>query len=225
MISIIVPALNEEQNIGRCMERIREECSDCEIIVADGGSIDRTPEIVSGCPDITLILSEKGRGLQMNAGAAAAKGDILLFLHADTWLGAGWLPAIESALEAETPVVGGAFSLKIDNPAWQYRLIEAMVRLRCLIFRLPYGDQAIFVRRDAFEKIGGYPVIPLMEDVEMISRMKKAGCITVLRHPAYTDARRWERKGIVRTSISNLATLFMYKVGMSPHKLAKRYYK
>jgi rSAM/selenodomain-associated transferase 2 len=225
MISVIIPALNEEQTIGKCIAWIKEDHASTELIVADGGSIDRTRDIISDYPDVALVKSEKGRGMQMNSGAAKARGDILLFLHADTRLASGWYKAIETMLLSNTNTVGGAFTFKVDHSARRYRILETMVRLRCRLFRLPYGDQAIFIRREAFEKISGYTAIPLMEDVKLVSEMKKLGNIMILDHSAYTDSRRWERKGIIKTSVSNLLTLLMYKLGVSPNKLAERYYR
>ena len=224
MISVIIPVLNEEQTIGSCISRIKEEKSASEIIVADGGSSDRTKEIVTGFSDVRFVSSEKGRGLQMNSGAARAKGDLLLFLHADTRLEPGWSAVLRSAFDSDE-LTGGAFSFRIDNPSARYRIVEALVALRCLLLKAPYGDQSIFVRRTIFEKTGGYPAIPLMEDIELVRKLKKAGKIVILSHKAYTDSRRWEKKGILRTYISNQFLRILYMYGVSPHKLAERYYR
>jgi rSAM/selenodomain-associated transferase 2 len=225
MISVIIPALNEERSIGGCISRIKEEKSASEIIVADGGSSDRTKEIVTGFSDVRFVSSEKGRGLQMNSGAARAKGEILLFLHADTRLEPGWSTALRSALDSDDKPAGGAFSFRIDNPSARYRIVEALVALRCLLLKTPYGDQCIFVRRTTFEKIGGYPAIPLMEDIELVRTLKKAGKIVILRHKAYTDSRRWEKKGILQTYFSNQFLRILYMCGVSPRILAERYYR
>jgi len=224
MISVIIPALNEERSIGCCISRIKEEKCFAEIIVADGGSTDRTREIVAGFSEVRLIRSEKGRGIQMNSGAAHAKGNILLFLHADTRLEPGWSAALRSSLDSEE-LTGGAFSFRIDNPSARYRIVDALVALRCLLLKTPYGDQSIFVRRTTFEKIGGYPAIPLMEDIELVRKLKKAGKIVILRHTAYTDSRRWEKKGILRTYLSNQFLRILYMCGVSPRILAERYYR
>lgn len=224
MISIVIAALNEEKFIVRCIEAVHAEGCDCEIIVADGGSRDKTTATACGYQGIEVVVSPKGRGRQMNAGASKARGEILLFLHADTTLEHGWSEAIRSVL-AEPSVIGGAFSFCIDNPAMKYRLVEAWVRLRCLIFRLPYGDQAIFIRKTAFQELGGYREIPLMEDVDIIGRMKKLGSISILQKKAVTSGRRWVRKGILRTAAINQMTMLMFRLGVSPEKLARIYYR
>jgi rSAM/selenodomain-associated transferase 2 len=170
MISVIIPTLNEEDNIGRCIQAIRSEDDCCEVILADGGSTDRTVEIAGTYEGVRIVKTGRGRGLQMNKGAAAAGGEVLLFLHADTRLEEGWTKAIVSLLD-DRSVAGGAFSFKVDNPDRHYRLIELWVGFRCGIFKLPYGDQGIFVRRDIFDGLGGYREIPLMEDVDMVRRL------------------------------------------------------
>lgn len=224
MISIIIPALNEEMHMARCMESIRAEGFSGEVIVADGGSIDGTRQIASGYHGVKVLESAKGRGTQMNAGSAKATGDILLFVHADTILEQGWSKELCLALD-DPSIVGGAFSFSIDNPSPKYRLVEAWVRLRCRLFRLPYGDQAIFIRKDVFQKLGGYKEILLMEDVDIIRRMKKLGDITILNRKAVTSGRRWVSKGLLRTAAINQMTILMYRLGVSPERLARFYYR
>jgi len=224
MISVVIPALNEEENIGRCIAAIRTEGPVCEVIVADGGSSDRTREIAESYPGVTCIQTEKGRGSQMNTGASRARGEVLLFLHADTILTAGWDREIEEALR-DHRVAGGAFTFAIDNPLQKYRLIEAWVSMRCRVFRLPYGDQAIFVRTGVFNKLAGYKNIPLMEDVDLMGRMKKLGRITMLDHRALTSGRRWAAQGLIRTAAVNQTVMLLYRLGVSPQRLAKFYYR
>ncbi|MBI5074355.1 MAG: TIGR04283 family arsenosugar biosynthesis glycosyltransferase [Nitrospirae bacterium] len=224
MISVIIPALNEERTIEKCIVEIRHESCDLEIIVADGGSSDKTGEIASGCSEVAVVTSRKGRGLQLNAGAAAATGDILLFLHADTTLEKGWSQSILKSLD-ENSVVGGAFTFAVNNPSWKYRLLEAWVKLRCTLCELPYGDQAIFIRKDLFHKLNGYQNIPLMEDVELIEKMKRTGKITILDKKAFTSERRWSNKGLIRTAAINQLTMMLYKLGVSPEALFRLYYR
>ncbi len=224
MISVVIPALDEEENISRCIEAIRTEGPICEVIVADGGSRDRTREIAQSYPGVTCIQAEKGRGNQMNAGASRARGEVLLFLHADTILASGWDRGIEEALR-DHRVVGGAFTFSLDNPLQKYRLIEAWVSLRCRVFRLPYGDQAIFVRTGVFNKLAGYKNIPLMEDVDLMGRVKKLGKITILEHRALTSGRRWAAKGLIRTAAINQTMMLLYRLGVSPQRLSKFYYR
>ncbi len=224
MISVIIPALNEEKTIIGCIESVLKEGVPCEIIVADGGSTDRTLELALSQTGVIVTDSPKGRGIQMNSGSAVAAGDILLFLHADTVLEQGWHNAVTDALE-DPSVIGGAFRFSIDNPSAKYRIVEAWVRLRCLIFSLPYGDQAIFIRKSAFDSICGYKEIPLMEDVDIISRMKKQGNLALLKKKAVTSVRRWLSRGILRTAIVNQITMIMYLLGVSPERLARFYYR
>lgn len=224
MISIIIPALNEEESIGSCLEAFRQNNDICEIIIADGGSSDRTIEIAESFQGVKMVKTAKGRGLQMNAGAFSARGDILLFLHADTIPEEGWSQAIEGVLE-DSAVVGGAFTFAINNPGKKYRMIEQWVKLRCGLFKLPYGDQGIFVKRDIFKRIGGYKNIPLMEDVDLIERMKEQGRIAMLGTRVLTSERRWLRKGLLYTAFVNQLIMLLYRIGVSPQKLAKIYYR
>lgn len=224
MISVIIPTLNEEDNIGRCIQTLRSEDPCCEVILADGGSTDRTVEIAGAYEGVRIVKTGRGRGLQMNKGAAAAGGEVLLFLHADTRLEEGWTRAIVSLLD-DRSVAGGAFSFQVDSLDRHYRLIELWVSVRCRIFKLPYGDQGIFVRRDIFDGLGGYREIPLMEDVDIIARMKRAGRIVILDTKAFTHHRRWAREGWVRASLMNQMIMVMYRLGLDPDRLAKIYYR
>jgi rSAM/selenodomain-associated transferase 2 len=224
MISVIIPTLNEQENISGCIESIKADGGDHEIIVCDGGSSDATVQIVREYDDVILIETGKGRGSQMNKGGEAANGEVLLFLHADTKLERGWSRELLSALVDES-IIGGAFAFRIDNYAMRYRLIESWVKLRCTLFSLPYGDQGIFVRRGIFDRTGGYRDIPLMEDVEIIGRLKKEGKLALLKKCAVTRDRRWVRKGWIRASVSNQMVMLMYKMGIDPHTLARLYYR
>lgn len=223
MISVIVPTLNEEANIGCCIRNVRAEGAGIEVVVSDGGSSDKTVEAAYRSGADRVVRGKTGRGPQMNAGAADATGDILVFLHADTRLEPGWRGELITAIEDGAP--GGAFAFSIENPGFKYRLTEIWVRLRCGIFRLPYGDQAIFMRRDVFEALGGYRDIPLMEDVELIGRMKKKGRITILKKRAFTHDRRWEESGWLRTSLLNQVIMILYRLGVHPRRLVRLYYR
>jgi rSAM/selenodomain-associated transferase 2 len=216
-ISVVIPALNEEDAIEAAIHSVHEDAA--EIIVVDGGSYDRTWERAAHT-GATVLGREGGRGAQLDHGARAATGDWLLFLHADTQLEPGWAYDLQ-ALPAD--VVGGAFRFTVESPRRGYRLIEAGVRLRCALFRLPYGDQALFVRREVYRDCGGFPEIPLMEDVAFVARMRRQGRLAFPRSRAFTSARRWEEHGLLRTTLSNLWLLTQYAAGRSPDRLAAVY--
>ena len=225
-ISVIIPTLNEEGCLKKTLEAIGH---DVEIIVVDGGSSDFTREIAGGFTD-KVIFSERGRGAQMDRGAREASGDILLFLHADTSLPENWRGCIENVLlgtdfkSVPTLVVGGGFSLRIDSKGFSFRLIEAVANIRAKYLGLIYGDQAIFVRRDAFFSSGGFMGIPLMEDVDFIRRIRKKGKVLLLNADVSTSSRQWQKKGILKTTIGNLFFLSLYYAGVSPQRLYRLYY-
>ncbi len=224
MISIIIPTLNEAGLISDCIRALRAEAPDAEIIVADGGSLDGTKEIAGGIPGTRIIDAGKGRGIQMNRGAAEATGDILLFVHADTTLETGWSQGLLSALDNAT-VAGGAFTFSIRGLSWKYRLVEAWVGIRSALCRLPYGDQGIFIRKNVFAGISGYREIPLMEDVDLISRVRRIGRIVIIDKKAFTSERRWTRKGLLRTALTNQIIMLLYLLGVDPQRLYRIYYR
>ena len=224
MLSIIVPALREAPNLARLLPALRAAAPGAEIIVADAGSDDGTGEIVARTPGVTVLHGERGRARQMNAGARAAQGDTLLFLHADTVPPDGFEAAIERAL-VEPGVVAGRFDVRLDNPRWPFRLIASLMNLRSRLSGISTGDQALFVRRDVFEAMGGFPDIPLMEDIEITRRLKRRGRQAALRERVTTSARKWEREGVART-IGLMWTLrVLYACGVSPARLHRWYYR
>jgi rSAM/selenodomain-associated transferase 2 len=222
MISVIIPTLNEEKNLAACLASIRAEECPVEVIVSDGGSADQSRDVAdrSGAKFLT---SRRGRGVQMNEGARAAGGEVFLFLHADTMLDAGWYEAVADAM-TDQRTAGGAFRFGIRNGRFRYRLLEGWVKFRCALCRLPYGDQAIFVRRHIFEKMGGYRDIPLMEDVDLIERMKPLGSLRMLSPRAFTSERRWAEKGFLRVVLKNNLTMLLYRLGVRPERLHRFYY-
>jgi len=215
-LSVVIPALDEERGIAASVRSVRE---DAEVIVVDGGSRDGTGEAAAAA-GATVIVSARGRGVQLDAGAKAARGHWIVFLHADTRLERGWAAALRSLPDQ---VVGGAFRLALDPPRLAYRLIEASVALRCRWFRLPYGDQGLFARREVYGRIGGFRPFPLMEDVDFVMRLARAGPLAFPAVRAFTNARRWERHGMAATSLRNLWLLALYAAGRSPDRLARLY--
>ncbi|MDH3975598.1 MAG: TIGR04283 family arsenosugar biosynthesis glycosyltransferase [Deltaproteobacteria bacterium] len=221
LISVVIPALNEEGSIEATLEAAKNAAT-VEVIVADGGSSDNTAEICRSC-GVRVINSPPGRGPQMNAGAKASKGDIILFLHADTLLPSGYDGTVRAAL-IDKNTVGGTFSFALSRSSRVFSLITFMVNLRSKLMGLPYGDQAIFVRRSEFEKLGGFNPVPIMEDVAFIRALKKLGKIKIVDDAVITSSRRWEKEGWLKTTVRNQVLLYLYLLGVSPERLY-RFYK
>lgn len=216
-ISIIVPVLEDRAALVRLLDQIPPD-PDVELIVSDGGSDAGLERIVP--PRGLLVRAGRGRARQMNAGAAAATGEWLLFLHADSVLPLDW----RSRFAAGTAHAdAGWFQFALDDSAWQARLIEWGVRRRVRWLGLPYGDQGLFVRRAVFERLGGYRDLPLMEDVELVRRVLRTARCVELPVPITTSARRWRRDGWLRRSGKNLLLLALYFAGVAPARLARWY--
>jgi rSAM/selenodomain-associated transferase 2 len=227
-VSVVVPALDEAAGIAACVRSAREAGA-LEVIVSDGGSVDGTAEAARAAGADSVLASPRGRALQMNAGAAAASGEILCFLHADTRLPPGGCRAIRLALSDAT-VVGGAFSLSLEpsDSAGRWTravvgLVSRMAGFRSRRFRRFTGDQAIFVRRAWFGRGGGYEPVALMEDVRLSAAMRRAGRTVVLRERAASSARRWESGGAVRTVLLMWGLRAAHALGMSPDRCAGLY--
>lgn len=217
-ISIIIPARNEARRIGETLERLREPQVG-EVIVVDGESVDRTREIAAALAD-RVITAAAGRARQMNAGAALAQGDILFFLHADTAVPPGFAAAIVAAC---SHAVGGRFDVELDGPGRALRLIATAINLRSRWSGLFTGDQGLFIRRDVFEALGGYPDQPLLEDLALSRKMKRAGSVAALPLRLRTSARRWRERGVVRTVLLMWWIRSLYFFGVSPERLARLY--
>lgn len=222
LVSIVVPVRGDSTPLSALLAQLSSR-PDVQIIVSSMGPTDSTHDTIrDGRSDITWIDGQPGRGVQLNAGAAVATGRWLWFVHADSHLPATWFPLFE-ALDPQEDVVGGAFAFRLDSRVWQARWLERGVAARVRLFGLPYGDQGIFVRRAVFKSMRGFAAIPLMEDVEFVSRLKRQGRVIHLSEGMVTSARRWEQQGWWRQSLSNLATLGLYFAGVSPERLARRY--
>jgi rSAM/selenodomain-associated transferase 2 len=215
-ISVVIPALDEEAVLPAAIRSVSEAA---EVLVVDGGSRDATPA-VAAAEGARVISSAPGRGLQLDLGARAARGDWLVFLHADTRLEPGWAAAL-AALGPD--VAGGAFRLAIDSDRGRYRAVEAVVRARVRWLRLPYGDQAIFARRDDYARAGGFPHLPLMEDVAFVRRLRAVGGLAFPSVRAWTSARRWEEHGLVGATVRNWLLVALYAAGQPPERLARLY--
>jgi rSAM/selenodomain-associated transferase 2 len=214
---VVIPALDEAANVAAAIASVRDDAH--EVLVVDGGSSDDTIDRARRA-GAQVLLSERGRGVQLAAGASAAGGAWLCFLHADTTLAPGWADAVR----AQPPrVVGGAFRLAITARGGGYRLVEAMVAWRCRLLRLPFGDQAIFVRRLAYAASGGFAPLPLFEDVDLVRRLRRLGPLAFPPQQARTSARRWQRHGLLRTTLVNWGLLLAWQFGVPGSRLARIY--
>ncbi|MCM0590755.1 MAG: TIGR04283 family arsenosugar biosynthesis glycosyltransferase [Gloeotrichia echinulata DVL01] len=219
-ISIIIPTLNEAGNIKQAIASTQPS-TNIEVIVVDGGSQDDTREIAQSL-GAKVISSSPGRAVQMNTGALAASGDILLFLHADTRLPTEFDIMIRTALQ-QPGIVAGAFTLQIDTSGWGIRWVEWGVNWRSRLWQMPYGDQAIFITKEIFQQIGYFRELPIMEDFELIRRLKPIGRIAIIKVPVITSARRWLQTGILKTTLINQIVIIAYLLGVSPARIRSWY--
>ncbi len=223
MISVIIPTLNA----GRCLSATFLSIFDAavdgfvsEVIVSDGGSEDATLKIAQEA-GATVIVSERGRGQQLRAGAEAARKPWLLFLHADTALERGWVEEAGAFIRTGGDSAA-AFRFRLADSGFQPRLLESAVALRCKLFALPYGDQGLLISRKLYDAVGGFAGIPLMEDVDFVTRLGRRR-IAILKTAAVTSAERFRRDGYLRRSLSNVSCLMSYYRGVPPERLAERY--
>ena len=226
LVSVVVPVLRDTSELGGLLDSLPVDrfAAGVEVVVVNGDAADRSLDpLRRRATTVQWLDSEPGRGCQMNAGARASSGRWLLFLHADARLGAGWLAALREADERPA-VAGGAFRLALASAHWAARVVEHGVAVRTRWLRLPYGDQAIFVRRDTFEALGGYRPLGLMEDVDFVRRLRRRGQLWFPPVAVRVSARRWERDGWLRRTVQNLALLGLYIAGFAPDRLACWYY-
>ncbi len=222
-LSIVVPVLDEARHLETLLAELASTAPGVEVVVADGGSRDGSAEIAARAAGTRVVSGERGRARQMNLGAAAATGEALLFLHADTRLPPGASGAILRAL-ADPAVAYGRFDVRFDNPGPAFRLIAGLMNLRSRLTGICTGDQAIFVRRAAFAALGGYPPISLMEDIELTRRLKRVGRFAPLRLQVTTAARKWEREGVARTVVLMWTLRLLHLCGVGPDRLHRWYY-
>jgi len=218
-VSVIIPALNEAPLIEKTLRDVQAQ-DPFEVILADGHSTDRTEEIARHLGGVVLAPQERGRARQMNAGASVARGDVLLFLHADTSLPAGGLQLISDTLNLEHKVVGGRFRVSFDDSALRYRILASYTRFSFF----SYGDQGFFVRKREFEAMGGFDAKTPFEDVDFFRRLKKRGPVRILKESVQTSARRFQKTGFMKQKAVNLGLSLMASMGISPKGLMKRWY-
>lgn len=217
MLTAIVPALNAEASLATCLLRLSGAD---ELIVVDGGSTDRTLAIAA-TGGARLINAPPGRGTQLRSGAAAAAGSWLLIVHADTFLDTDWMSAAERHMEA-FPASAGYFRFRLRSDAAAARRLEKLVELRCRLFGLPYGDQALLLPRALYDEIGGFADIPLMEDVDLVRRIGRYR-LRQIHGDAWTSADKWQRDGWLSRSARNTVCLMLYRLGVSPSRIASLY--
>ena len=208
-ISIIIPTLNEEKTISQCLKTV-VNIPGIEIIVSDGGSTDSTVEIAGQHSDVKVVSSLAGRSIQMNNGAVCARGEILLFLHADCILPREDVLKIRQIFDSGK-FVGGAFQIRLLSDKFTYRWLEMGINFRSKAFKLPYGDQGLFVKRSIFERLGGFREMPICEDLDFVYRLRrKYGEIAILNGRISSSVRTWKNRGIFRTSFRNQLLLYSY---------------
>lgn len=217
-VTLVIPVRRDAEALRRLLGQLSPDPS-VEVVIAQADD-DDSPVADHGRPDVRLIRGPAGRGRQMNAGAAEASGDWLLFLHADSTVPPQWRQILEQHMPGH---VGGWFRFGLDSPSWQARLIERGVQWRTRLFQLPYGDQGLIVCRPVFQTLGGFKEFPLMEDVEFVRRLVAAGPTAELPAVLLTSARRWQRDGWFRRSARNLMLVVLYQLGVSPARLARWY--
>jgi len=219
-LSIIIPVYNEHEALRLRLHSLQAlPCDEC--LFVDGGSSDGSGEYLQQA-GVAWLRSGKGRAVQMNHGAAHSTGDLLLFLHMDTDISATAITGMRQAMDDEQ-VCGGRFDVRFDDPRWPFRMIATMMNLRSRITRISTGDQALFVRRRIFERMGGFPEQPLMEDITFCRQLKQQGDIACLRHTVTTSARRWQHHGIARTILLMWKLRWCYWRGVDVHILARMY--
>jgi rSAM/selenodomain-associated transferase 2 len=219
-VSIVVPVLNEAPRLPGLLAQLQAGFPDCEVILVDGGSTDGSPDLVR--PPARLVPSARGRGRQLNAGAAAATGDVLWFHHADTYVEPAAMAQVRGAL-ADPGVVGGGLSLRFDRRTPALAWVAATSNARARRLHQIFGDQAMFVRREVFERLGGFPDFPVMEDLELSRRLARVGRLAVLPATSTASARRFTEHGTLRLLIFMQWLKVLYFAGVDPADLARRY--
>lgn len=223
-ISVVIPAWRDAENLALLLPKLARLPGAAEILVVDASKDLATEQIAREAGATLLNVSAPNRGAQMNVGARAATGDVLLFQHADTELTSAHLASLQLALR-DRDVIGGAFYRKFDNRHPRLRWLESVARWLTRHGGTLYGDQSMFVRRADFQRLQGFAEIPLMEDMEFSRRLRRAGKVAVLDPAVRTSARRHEQEGAWRKSIQNGLFILLYKIGFSPHRLHRWYYR
>lgn len=222
MISVIIPTIDEELLLPDCLATLDGQVAH-ELIVADGGSTDATLAI-AGAAGAHIVSSAPGRAAQLDSGAAQARGEVLLFVHADTRLPSGALARIEQVLANDPRIAGGCFTLRFDDPGSRYRFMAALGNAYHRLTRAQYGDRAMFARRAAFVAVGGFRPLAIMEDVDLGRRLRRRGRMVVLREPVTTSAREFRRQGAARLVAKIVIAHAAFRLGVAPERIERFYY-
>lgn len=222
-ISVIIPTYNEESYLSCCIESVRAQNYPAEIIVTDGGSKDGTLSIAQRFSEEVVVVDEKNLCKQLNAAAAIAKGETLLFLHADSLLTAGIFEQIELCLK-QAEYIGGAFKMKLTGKRNFYRILEAGGDLYCQLTKTYFGDRGIFIRASAFRQMKGFKELAIMADVEFSQRMNSIGKTAFLPGPLSSSSRKFDREGILQVLYKIFWALLAYRLGYPPEKIREKYY-
>ena len=222
MISIIIPAKNESQNIHKNLNHLQElrKLHICEIILVDGGSTDNTVKVANNLVD-HVLKTKSGRAVQQNIGASIARGNILLFLHADTYITIEQLLFIKNINKNK---IWGFFKIRFNNEKIKYKILSFFINLRSKIYSYGTGDQVLYVKRNIFNKIRGFPNLMIMEDIEICSILKRISAPLIINSHVATSSRRWDKDGFIKTILKMRILRFLYHIGVKTHFL-KRYYK
>lgn len=223
LLSVVIATLDEEAFLKERLAELRRQAPEAELVVSDGGSTDGTLQEARQGADILVKCARPGRALQFDQGARAASGKVVLFLHADTRLSEGWPAALHEAFASLPPPAAAAFRLSFDDPSPVYRVLERAAGLRQRATGVPHGDQGIAVRRDAYLDCGGFPPVPLMEEYELMRRLRGHGGILSLPLPAVTSPRRYKKKGAARNAVRNNVLIALWYLGIPPTRLATWY--
>jgi rSAM/selenodomain-associated transferase 2 len=219
-VGVVIPVINEAANLPTAVERAWAAGAD-RVLVADGGSSDGSWELLSKL-NCDRVQTAPGRGIQLNHGARHLDSTVVLFLHADCWLEPGGIDQIRVAID-EGATDWGGFCQQIENSSWKYRWLEWGNRQRVWWQRLVYGDQGLWVRREWYDAVGGFPEIPLMEDFVLSQRLAKRGRPRLLAGPLMVNARRWEKRGVLRQTLLNWRISMMFRCGAKPEELVRLY--
>ncbi|RAK08630.1 rSAM/selenodomain-associated transferase 2 [Halanaerobium saccharolyticum] len=223
-LSVVIPTLNEEKNIADLIDYLKNEKVKTEIIISDADSSDQTREIAASRGAKVVNSRQGNRGLQLNKGAEIASAPLILFLHADSTLENSALNSLVKKMKRKPDKIGGCFSLKIESEHPLLKFISWSSNLRARYLNLIFGDQGMFIKKEIFKKLGGFPEIELMEDWEFSRKMAEAGELLFLDKKIYTSARRWEEYGVLKTILLMHKIKFLHMLGYSPQKLKKIYH-